>query len=136
MAFPDLSKLLKMEKQIWKTRKRAGGKLLTNLQHKLRKRGNVTKTNMVLTKGHAAEAIIEKANQIQADLIVVGSRGLTGIKRLFLGSVSRKVVRHAPCSVLVVRQSKTKYANPGLGSWPKPIKRSVIQKHEHLKYQY
>ena len=59
--------------------------------------------------GFSAEEIIKAASRFRADLIVVGSRGLTGIRRTFLGSVSSKVARHAPCPVLVVRKStKTK----------------------------
>jgi nucleotide-binding universal stress UspA family protein len=54
-------------------------------------------------KGQPAEVIIEVAKQEQADLIVVGSRGLTGIKRYLLGSVSSKVSEHAPCNVMIVR---------------------------------
>ena len=54
-------------------------------------------------EGQPAEVIIDVANQEQADLIVVGSRGLTGIKRYLLGSVSTKVSEHAPCSVMIVR---------------------------------
>jgi nucleotide-binding universal stress UspA family protein len=54
-------------------------------------------------EGQPAEVIIDVANQEQADLIVVGSRGLTGIKRYLLGSVSSKVSEHAPCSVMIVR---------------------------------
>jgi nucleotide-binding universal stress UspA family protein len=54
-------------------------------------------------EGHPAEVIIDVAKQVQADLIVVGSRGLTGIKRYLLGSVSSKVSEHAPCNVMIVR---------------------------------
>ena len=54
-------------------------------------------------EGQPAEVIIDVANQEQADLIVVGSRGLTGIQRYLMGSVSSKVSEHAPCSVMVVR---------------------------------
>ena len=54
-------------------------------------------------EGHPAEVIIDVANQEKADLIVVGSRGLTGIKRYLLGSVSSKVSEHAPCNVMIVR---------------------------------
>ena len=38
--------------------------------------------------------------------IVIGTRGHTGLARLFLGSVARNVLLHAPCSVLVVREQK------------------------------
>jgi nucleotide-binding universal stress UspA family protein len=54
-------------------------------------------------EGQPADVIIEIANQKQADLIVVGSRGLTGIQRYLMGSVSSKVSEHASCSVMIVR---------------------------------
>ncbi|MDP3091693.1 MAG: universal stress protein [Nitrospira sp.] len=56
-----------------------------------------------LVEGHPAEEIIRAAQRTHADLVILGSRGMTGLKGAFLGSVSRKVVRHAPCSVLVVK---------------------------------
>ena len=55
--------------------------------------------------GDPAEAILEVAQERKADLIVVGNRGLTGIERFLLGSVSSKLSHHAPCSVMIVRQS-------------------------------
>ncbi len=55
-------------------------------------------------EGHdAAVAIVQQAEAIQPKLIVVGSHGRTGISRVLLGSVAEKVVRLAPCPVLVVR---------------------------------
>lgn len=56
-------------------------------------------------EGDAAYGVIEAANAASADLIVVGSRGNTGATRLLLGSVARGILYHAPCSVLVVRQT-------------------------------
>ena len=47
--------------------------------------------------------IVEKAEEIDADVIIVGSHGYNRWERLLLGSVSDSVVHHAPCSVLVVR---------------------------------
>ncbi|MCC0177774.1 universal stress protein [Waterburya agarophytonicola K14] len=47
--------------------------------------------------------ICEIASEWSADLILVGSRGLKGLKEMFLGSVSNYVTHHAPCSVLIVR---------------------------------
>jgi len=49
------------------------------------------------------ESIIEKAEKERIDLMVIGTRGLGGFKRLLLGSVSTGVVTHAHCNVLVVR---------------------------------
>lgn len=51
----------------------------------------------------AVQSIVEFATKERADLIVVGTRGLSGFKKLLLGSVSSGLVSHAPCSVLVVR---------------------------------
>jgi nucleotide-binding universal stress UspA family protein len=51
---------------------------------------------------HPATAIIEEAKARKVDLIVMGTRGLTGIKHLALGSVADRVVRTAPCPVLTV----------------------------------
>jgi len=54
--------------------------------------------------GDPAHVIIEVAQEQNADLIVVGARGLTGFKRFLLGSVSSKLSHHAPCSLMIVRQ--------------------------------
>jgi nucleotide-binding universal stress UspA family protein len=56
-------------------------------------------------KGDAADAILDVAEELRCDLIVVGNRGMTGAKRFLLGSVPNKVSHHAPCSVLIVRTS-------------------------------
>lgn len=50
-----------------------------------------------------ADAILNVAEQIKADLIVVGNKGMTGARRYFLGSVPNNVSHHAPCSVIIVR---------------------------------
>jgi nucleotide-binding universal stress UspA family protein len=57
--------------------------------------------------GDPRSVIIDEATEWDADLIVVGSHGYTGIKRWLLGSVAYSVVSHAPCSVEVVRQKRT-----------------------------
>jgi nucleotide-binding universal stress UspA family protein len=54
-------------------------------------------------EGDPAEAILDTASELNADLIVVGSRGLSGVQRFLLGSVSQKVSEHAACNVLIVR---------------------------------
>lgn len=57
--------------------------------------------------GSPESRIVETAEQMHAELIVVGSHGYNRWERLLLGSVSDSVVHHAPCSVLVVRTPKT-----------------------------
>lgn len=56
-----------------------------------------------LVTGDPAEEIIRLANIYNADLIVIGSRGLTGMKKIVQGSVSSQVVEDANCSVFVVK---------------------------------
>ena len=58
---------------------------------------------VVVDQGPARAAIPNVAEQLPAELVVVGTRGRTGIKRMLLGSVCESVVRHAHCSVLAVR---------------------------------
>ncbi|GAB4535875.1 MAG: universal stress protein [Pleurocapsa sp.] len=54
--------------------------------------------------GSAGRNICHLASSWQADLIVVGNRGRSGLSEFFLGSVSNYVLHHAPCSVLTVKQ--------------------------------
>jgi nucleotide-binding universal stress UspA family protein len=54
--------------------------------------------------GRPDTAIVDLAEELGAGLIVMGSRGLGGVRRALLGSISDSVVRHAPCPVMVVRQ--------------------------------
>lgn len=63
------------------------------------------KTDLELVTGDPAEEIIRLANIYKADLVVIGSRGLTGMKKIVLGSVSTQVMEEANCSVLVVKPS-------------------------------
>ena len=54
-------------------------------------------------QGDPADAIIDVAEEVGADLIVVGNKGMTGARRFLLGSVPNKISHHAPCAVLIIR---------------------------------
>lgn len=56
-----------------------------------------------LRRGHAAAEIVHAAEEHPTDLIVLGSHGYSAVTRFLLGSVAERVVRHAPCPVLLVR---------------------------------
>jgi len=56
-----------------------------------------------LRDGHAGNEIVALAEELHADLTVIGSRGKTNIDRLLLGSVSEHVVRNSSCTTMVVR---------------------------------
>jgi nucleotide-binding universal stress UspA family protein len=78
------------------------GKQATAYVENVGKAANVEVESVIL-RGIPAEEIIGFAEKNDIDLIVIGTHGLTGIKRFLLGSVAEKVVRHATNSVLVVR---------------------------------
>jgi nucleotide-binding universal stress UspA family protein len=63
----------------------------------------VTSVKTVLRDGDPASVIIEVANDEKPDLLVMGSRGLGGMQRLLLGSVSQKVSHSAGCTVTIVK---------------------------------
>ncbi len=54
-------------------------------------------------EGDPADALLDAAEELGADLLVVGNKGMTGAKRFLLGSVPNKISHHAPCSVYIVR---------------------------------
>jgi universal stress protein A len=63
-----------------------------------------TKTTTMFLVGSAWHEVVEAAKRDPAiDMIVMGTHGRTGLKHVLLGSVAEKVVRHAPCPVLVAR---------------------------------
>lgn len=64
---------------------------------------NKINTEMVETSMSAADEIIRYAKEKGVDLIVVGTKGRSGMSKALLGSVASKVVTYSPCSVLVVR---------------------------------
>jgi nucleotide-binding universal stress UspA family protein len=85
-----------------KARRKAASEWLKQIEEAARKKGIRIKSE-VLDGDSKAGVIIDYAGENRVDLIVVGSRGLTGFKRLLLGSVSDAIVGNAPCPVMVVR---------------------------------
>lgn len=93
-AYPDFA-AARLEER------RAAERLLADTAAKLRSAGFRVETTV--QEGDPRGAILDEAAAWNADLIVVGSHGRTGLQRVLMGSVSEAVVRHAPCSVEVVR---------------------------------
>ncbi len=62
-------------------------------------------TEFTQTSDYPGYSICEQAQKWSAELILVGSRGLTGMKEMFLGSISNYVTHHAPCSVFIVHKN-------------------------------
>ena len=79
-------------------------RLLTMAQKALEKAvAAEVKAKIEVHVGDAYEMIVEVAKKKKADIIVMGSHGRTGLTRLLMGSVTSRVIGHAPCSVLVVK---------------------------------
>jgi nucleotide-binding universal stress UspA family protein len=72
--------------------------------------GTVAEKHLRIAERYRAQQIVKVAEDIGACLIVMGSRGLGGVRRALMGSVSDSVVRHAYCPVLVVRPEKKRAA--------------------------
>ena len=66
----------------------------------------IVETRVVI--GEPVHEICQSAGREQADLIIMGSHGRTGLSHLLLGSVAERVIRHAPCPVLVARMPQAK----------------------------
>jgi nucleotide-binding universal stress UspA family protein len=79
-----------------------GRGLLERMKRTLQSVWSVVENQIV--RGHPAEMIVRAAARQKADLIVMGSRGLTDVRAFLLGSVSRKVVMHADCPVLLIKK--------------------------------
>ena len=54
--------------------------------------------------GDPADALVTVAERVHAQVIVIGNRGMTGVRRFVLGSVPNKVSHHSPCDVLIVNR--------------------------------
>jgi nucleotide-binding universal stress UspA family protein len=71
------------------------------MQGELRETG--VQASLMVEDGPAASTVVRLAESLPAELVVLGTSGKTGLRRVLLGSVAEAVVRRAPCSVLVVR---------------------------------
>ncbi len=69
-------------------------------------------THYFLAEGDPAVAVQRLAHEHHCDLIVISTHGRTGLARLLLGSNAERIIRLAPCSLLVVKQPITKPAEP------------------------
>ena len=96
----------KLSQDLIRIRRREGRTLLQKTRSALT--GSELKIIERLAFGNEAQEILKAAKQARTDLIVVGSRGLIGVRRLFLGSVSDHVVHNAGCSVAVIRNKNQK----------------------------
>lgn len=78
-------------------------KVLSEGVNKANKAKPYLKVTTKLVEGRPADKIVEIAKEEKVDIIIMGHRGVSGVKKLFLGSVSNHVVDQASCPVLIVK---------------------------------
>ncbi|PSB11269.1 universal stress protein [Pleurocapsa sp. CCALA 161] len=103
---PEDESLISVYEEPWQIFQKRGLEALQSLTQEATTAGINAK--FIQDFGNPGRTICDFAQTWSADLIVVGSRGLTGAKEMLLGSVSNYVTHHAPCSVLIVRQTLNK----------------------------
>ena len=81
----------------------AANECLRQTAEKLRSTG--FSCSYLVEEGDPPDVILDYAERWSADIVVVGSRGLKGLTRFVMGSVSEAVIHHAPCSVEIVRMN-------------------------------
>ena len=97
-AYPSLN-IAEYEDAMEKSHK----EVLIRAKERVKKTHPKMKTRTILAKGHVANNIMEVAKKEDVDLIVMGSRGLTGLSGWLLGSTSRHVVEHCKKPILIVK---------------------------------
>lgn len=101
----DLTPIMPMEMPMWPVPPEVLEDVRASARERLEDclRGFGTEGECLVGDGNAVSAILRAAEDLPAELVVVGTRGRTGLARLALGSVAEAVLSRAPCSVLVVR---------------------------------
>ena len=92
--------------QMWTAAEQGARRNLARLERSTQ--GSRVRTKTLLVDGPAADAIVRAAQRKRADLLVVGTHGRTGVRRLLIGSVAERVVRTAMCPVVTVAARRTR----------------------------
>jgi nucleotide-binding universal stress UspA family protein len=98
LFYPDVSGIEKIRIDL----EEAGRRILQNYSEKSTNEYKI-EVETILAQGYPPSAIIREADAKGADLIVVGSRGFSGAKQLFIGSVPNSVLHHSSIPVLLVK---------------------------------
>jgi len=89
----------------WANVKAEASESLERYAEQLRAQG--IETEAVVAEGYAATAIVDEVEKQNADVVVIGTHGLSGLKHLLLGSIAERVVQKSPCPVLTVKASSS-----------------------------
>src|SRR5919197_1565600 len=99
---PSMTDALVSVSELKTSFKKQGSRLLTSLSSTTEAKFGMT-VETILEEGDPPKVILDTAKKFNANMIVIGSRGLSQIKELFLGSVSHSVTKHADIPILVVK---------------------------------
>jgi nucleotide-binding universal stress UspA family protein len=86
-------------------------KFVDSIAESVRKVAPTNRVKGMLIEGDAANVILRVATELPADVILIGSHGRGPIGKFFMGSVSQEVLSHAPCAVMLVRESQPSTKN-------------------------
>jgi len=79
-------------------------KIVTRSSRQFQNRGY--KTNSIIMRKDANESILQVIEKSGADIVALGSSGMSGVESFAMGSIAERIAKHAPCSVLIVRPPK------------------------------
>ncbi len=78
-------------------------KMMAKVEKDLKEKNLQNKIQTYILEGNSSKVLVDFANERDTDLILIGSRGLSGLQEVFLGSVSHYVVQRANCPVFVIK---------------------------------
>lgn len=87
--------------RITEAAQKSGNKILQDGEQRISATG--VQVEKMLVEGHTVQEIVRAANEGNFDLIVIGARGISHFREMFLGSVTDGVIHHAHCAVLVIK---------------------------------
>jgi nucleotide-binding universal stress UspA family protein len=105
-GWPDIPEYVELLEEAYQRLEREAKQTLDEQVKKIEQAGGVAAKAHLRMERLPGQEIAHLADEVDAGLIVMGSRGLGGMRRLLLGSVSDSVVRHSHCPVLIVRQER------------------------------
>jgi nucleotide-binding universal stress UspA family protein len=97
----DLERDQQIIAELQEIEEKAAQRLMTEVESQFRKGGY--KASSVVARGDPSQEILRKADQQNVDLVVLGAKGLTGVRNFLLGNVAQRVSRYSKASVLIVR---------------------------------
>jgi nucleotide-binding universal stress UspA family protein len=106
-AFP-LSGIGHYKEEAMSNAKKSAETIVNNAANSLKQKNGKLSITTNIVEGFPKNAILEKATDLEVDLIVLGSQGHGAFSRFLLGSVAQSIAMHAHCSVLIVRKKHQK----------------------------